>query len=143
MPRGGRRAGTPGMAYGNRTDLNQQRQTPIMRVGGQPYGAQAEQVRAQKAVPAGPSPAVSPTTPGFAAPPVTPTQVVPISAPTMRPNEPVTAGTDLGPGVGAPPPTLDNAETIRQWMPALERLASMPEASAQTRNFVRFLRASI
>lgn len=68
---------------------------------------------------------------------------VPLFAPTTRPDEPWTAGIDFGPGPSAAPrPAVENPETIRMWMPALERLASSPDASAQTRNVVRFLRSN-
>lgn len=79
--RGGPRAGTPGTAYSNRTDL----QSP----GNLPYGqaqelAQSGQVM-QQAAQAG-------------RPPVPPPQ--PFNRPTERPNEPVTAGLPFGAGPG-------------------------------------------
>lgn len=106
MPRGGRRQGTQGARYANRADL-QQGPRPITRIPGQPYGAQSEQVALQRAVqpaPVGPSAApaaVGAATSGASGLPAA-TQPVPLSAPTARPNEPVTAGIDLGAGPGAP-----------------------------------------
>lgn len=35
--------------------------------------------------------------------PAGPASVIPLDAPTMRPDEPLTAGVDIGPGPGAPP----------------------------------------
>lgn len=127
MPRGGRRAGAPGKAYGNRSDLNTNR-APV-RIGGQAYGMQAEQVRAQQAVPVGPTPTVGVPSPA-PAPTGTPapTALIPLDAPTMRPNEPVTAGSPSGPGPGpaAPlmlgaPPVLINAAAALSTIPDAER----------------------
>ena len=100
MPRGkgGERQGTPGTSYGNRTDLNM----PISTVPNQEYGKAAAQQRAQQAVPMASAPngatAVTPTAP--AQPTVTPGSL-PYTAATERPNEPITAGIDQGPGPGS------------------------------------------
>ncbi len=113
MPRGGKRYGTPGKAYGNRSDLR----VPNMQAPSPQYGVRAQQQAAQRAVPiAAPATDVPPppTAPaGGAAPagaggalggggalPVLPGQVTPLDAPTERPDEPVTAGVPLGPGPG-------------------------------------------
>lgn len=98
MPRkaqhGGRRQGAPGQAYGNRTDLNQNRQ-PVQVASGQPYGARQEQVAAQKAVPLPDAPPVPASPPAPA-----PGSFGPFTRPTERPNEPLTAGLPIGPGPG-------------------------------------------
>lgn len=93
MPRkhGGRRTGTPGVAYPQRTDLNQ----PVQVAAGQPYGARQEQVAAQKAVPLPAAPPV----------PVPPPSPAPGSfgsflRPTEKPSEPLTAGLPFGAGPG-------------------------------------------
>jgi hypothetical protein len=109
VPRGGRRSGTPGALYPNRSDLRQ----PIQVASGQTYGMRAEQVAAQRAIPlAGATPvpppaAGSPPDAGTragqvsAAPPgPLPGQLVPLDAPSQRPDEPVTAGLPVGPGGG-------------------------------------------
>jgi hypothetical protein len=111
MPRGkgGKRQGTPGTAYGNRSDLNM----PISTVPNQEYGKAAMQRSAQQAVPMGQSP-VAPTVP------TAPTQSQPLPrpgsmphiAPTTRPNEPVTNGLPFGPGAG--PEALNPAPNIGQ-----------------------------
>lgn len=73
--RGGRRQGTPGVSYANRTDLNVQR---------------APQTGTQTAA-AG----------GFEAPAfTTPDQVPKLDDPSARPTEPLTTGLDAGPGDG-------------------------------------------
>lgn len=79
MPRGGRRKGTPGKLYPNRTDLSADTQ-PVRAPSGQPYGQRGAQEAAQQAIPL--------------------PQVAPIDAPTARPDEPLTAGLSQGPGPG-------------------------------------------
>jgi hypothetical protein len=112
MPRrGGRRAGTPGTAYGARTDLNQQRTLPVQTAPAQQYGQGAAQTIAQQAVPmaTAPVPAVSaqmsPPAPVTPTPPAgagggAPAPRGPFDRPTERPGEPVTAGLPVGPGPG-------------------------------------------
>ncbi len=101
MPRGGRRTGTPGKSYGNRTDLA----VPAAAAKGQQYGAATAQLAAQRAVPvARPSTDQMPApTPG-GAPPMPggpmPGQITPLDAPSARPNEPITAGLPVGAGPG-------------------------------------------
>lgn len=114
MPRngkGGKRTGTSGTAYGNRSDLNTA--VPVTTVPGQPYGVAAQQRAAQQAIPMAPTP-VGPTAPP--APPaaqqqtigsVFPTPNLPLPGelpwmhPSDYPDEPVTAGVDFGPGPGS------------------------------------------
>jgi len=98
MPRkgkGGERQGTPGTAYGNRTDLNM----PISTVPGQDYGKAAVQQAAQRAVPMASSPSASAQPQASAAPMPQPGSL-PHLEPTQRPNEPVTTGLPFGPGAG-------------------------------------------
>lgn len=72
-------------------------------VTGLPYGQNQDLNDAQAAAPLAQTVTPSPTTPDAqggnpAGPP--PNTVVPFSAPTQRPDEPVTAGAPLGPGPG-------------------------------------------
>lgn len=92
--RGGVRQGAPGQAYGNRTDLNQNRQ-PVQAAAGQPYGVRAAQEAAQRAVPLPAAPPV-PVSP----PPPAPGTLGQFLRPTENPREPLTAGMDLGAGPG-------------------------------------------
>lgn len=101
MPPGGPRAGTPGQTYANRSDLNTQ---PIRAASGQPYGQRKAQEDSQRAVPL---PAARPPTP--------------LSAPSERPNEPITAGAPFGPGrnslsiqpnIGVPTPPGSRSDTL-------------------------------
>lgn len=72
-----------------------------------------------------------------------------LSQPTARPEEPLTAGMNLGAGPGpeAIPPVIapadqDNSNMAR-YMPMLETLADQPGASNATRNLVRRMRGSL
>lgn len=73
-------------------------------------------------------------------------QVVPLSAPSQRPNEPVTNGAALGPGAGASAVTSQPMQAaqqdmgkIQQAMPFIQMLANMPDANASTRMFVNLV----
>jgi hypothetical protein len=109
MPRsgkGGARQGTPGTSYSNRTDLN----LPISTVPGQEYGVASQEQLAQRAIPMAQqeTPQIqtqAPQTPDQSqqAPTVRPLPrpgSMPYISPTLRPNEPVTAGLPFGPGPG-------------------------------------------
>lgn len=97
--RGGARQGTPGTAYANRTDLN----LPISTVPGQEYGSATAQQNAQRTVPMGQqeTPQVQNAPSAPASQPLPQPGSLPYIAPTQRPNEPVTAGIDYGPGPGS------------------------------------------
>ena len=101
--RGGRRTGTPGKSYQNRTDLNDRSNVvPMMAAKGQAYGEAKAQMDAQRSLPvaAPPPPATAPPAgpagPGAATAPGP--ALTPLGAPTARPGEPVTAGVPVGPG---------------------------------------------
>ncbi len=70
---------------------------PVTTATNQQYGMRAAQRAAQKAVPMGKSPTGEP--PKTVRP--KPVSVTPLGAPTERPNEPITAGADFGPGPNA------------------------------------------
>lgn len=153
MPRGGRRTGTPGRSYAQRTDLQQAgKVVPLMAATGQQYGKATEQLEAQRALPvaAPPPPATAapgavPAASGTASPAIPPVTVVPLDAPTTRLAEPVTAGVPVGPGPGAEVlglPNENGVQDLAMWLPMLEFAASQPNATMQMRNFVRRLRGS-
>jgi hypothetical protein len=115
MPRGGKRTGAPGKAYGNRSDLNTNRTLPVQTAPNQPYGVAGQQADAQRAIPLRPQPSPTGGAPVSGAPtagPVPQTPVVPLTAPTTRPDEPLTAGVDIGPGPGAPPMSQPAADPL-------------------------------
>jgi hypothetical protein len=113
-PRGGTRAGTPGTAYTNRTDLNQERSLPVRAVPGQTYGDRQAQIEAQRAVPMAPAPAPPSGPPQAPQPPqaspIPPGAFGDLHRPTERPFEPVTTGIASGPGAG--PEVLPNAQGL-------------------------------
>lgn len=103
MPRGGRRSGQVGKPYPNRRDL---RTTQAPKAApGQPYGEAKQQLDSQKQIPLSRTPA-----PG--GPPVSSTAAIAgmvggggspvpsLTAPSTRPNEPLTSGLKTGPGPG-------------------------------------------
>jgi hypothetical protein len=73
--------------------------------------------------------------------------VVPFNAPTQYPNEPVTAGADIGagPGMSALPPTQtpDQLRTLRAALPILLKFADDPSVSDTTRTAIQYLRGAI
>ena len=133
--RGGVRQGTPGTAYGNRTDLNAA--LPVQAATGQGYGEAGAQQAAQRAIPVAPQQVsvVAPQAPAQAAPTTVSEQLPQQAAypgelrflhPTDYPNEPTTSGIDMGPGVGS--------EALFTTRPAIANmlgaLANSPNASA-------------
>jgi hypothetical protein len=73
-------------------------------------------------------------------------QVIPFSAPTQRPNEPVTSGAALGPGPGPTSPqkaSMAAAQSdmgkIQQAMPYFQMLANMPDANPSTRMLINMV----
>lgn len=95
--RGGPREATPGKAYPNRTDMNQNRQ-PVQVASGQAYGERQAQVAAQEAIPLPAAPPVPVAAPSPQAP--MPGSLGMFNRATERPDEPLTAGMDIGPGPG-------------------------------------------
>lgn len=147
MPRGGRREGQPGKAYPQRRDLSAPKPPAGINrpAPGQQYGkgaAQAEQMKAVPlAAPAGPQP--PPQAPDLMGQAMEGWQPLPGDpSVTQRPDEPITAGLDSGPGPGsevlptmlAQPPDLQH---LFRWLPALERMASTPGSSPATRSLFR------
>lgn len=79
-------------------------------------------------------------------------RVLPLTEPTTRPNEPVTAGAATGAGPGnealmLPLTTQGNEDPdivmIRNYFPILEFWASQPGTSQATKDYVQFLRGVI
>jgi hypothetical protein len=86
MPSGGPRSGKPGTVYSNRSDLSGD-------ASGGSYGDRVNKAEIVRSTPG--SPTTSP-----AAPPPPPGSLGTLTAPTSRPNEPVTTGLTRGPGAG-------------------------------------------
>jgi hypothetical protein len=78
----------------------------------------------------------------------TPAEMAPFASPTQLPNEPVTAGADLGPGIGPDAAGIvdDRAGTLEQLrplLPSLELAANLPGASPAARTYVRNLKTQL
>lgn len=109
---GGPRTGTPGKAYANRIDLP-------AAAPGQPYGVAGQQAAAQRVIPL-PMGQGAPQGDPMQEAPLPP--VVPLDAPTQRPDEPVTAGMPFGDGPG-PPPMPDPNQQSLQWLQSIYQVA--------------------
>lgn len=75
--------------------------------------------------------------------------VVPLTAPTQRPDEPVTAGVDVGPGpgreiLGLKSPVdnqLKDLSKLSKYMPLMAQFADSPESTGTMKAFVKYLRS--
>lgn len=120
-------------ALSQRTDGGPTSQPPMVASGGE-YGSRKEMESIQGGAPmqgGGGNPAPAP---------------IPLGAPTTRPEEPVTAGAELGAGIGPLAAGIKDDEqgTIEQLRPLLrsmETIANLPTSNPQFRSFVRKLRA--
>lgn len=129
MPRGGKRRGTPGKAYTNRTDLGLQYQ-------GQDQAGMATPAAGGMEAP-----------PQKASPSVFAEDVPNLMDPTTRPTEPISAGLSLGPGPG--PEALQNRDPraletsrLKKWLPLLDPYVDDPETPDSVRSLIRYIRAS-
>ena len=154
MPSGGNRPTAPQNNYSVSAtggSGNSGRQAAQAMTGGQ-YGENKDMMDLQTSAPLNASPTMpqGPVTPSMGRPQMAPsnTPVVPLDAPTDRPNEPVTTGIDMGPGQGSEVmyanDTTLNAEDRQRMLtalPTLAILAESPSASNAFRNYVRYLRS--
>lgn len=74
-------------------------------------------------------------------------QVVPIGAPSQRPNEPVTAGANSGPGpdmssLGLPNQSGQDMKSLQSYLPVLQFMSNQPNSSWALGNIVRQIKAS-
>lgn len=75
--------------------------------------------------------------------------IIPLNAPTRRPDEPVTAGVDAGPGpgreiLGLKTPvdvTLQDLSKLSKYMPLMMQYADSPQSTGTMKAFVRYLRS--
>lgn len=89
---------------------------PVTTATNQQYGMALAQQKSQQAVPMGQSPVSAPQQ---TKPTVRPGSLTPLTAPTTRPNEPITAGADFGPGptamgAGIPNEMSANDDALRE-----------------------------
>ena len=130
MPRGGRRQGTPGKAYSNRTDLGVDYSAGSPASGGMVTQQDITQQAAQAAAPQPASAAMAPED--------TPM----LLDPTGRPDEPVTTGLPGGgeAAFGVQQQAAREAERFKPWLPLLMERANSGDASPSFVMFVKRLR---
>ena len=123
MPRGGKREGTPGKAYANRTDMG-------MNYDNAGSSAASGGMAPPPAAPVGP-------------PPPRPDDSPDLSAPTAYPDEPVTAGLPIGAGPG-PDRDKRQVETVelQRFLPFLEPYLDRPDTPDSVRALFRFIRGA-
>lgn len=124
--------------YSRRTDGRQ----PKRIASGGDYGEATEMEQIQSGAPMRQTQTAAQSA-GMAPAPIDPTSLTPLNAPTARPDEPVTEG--VGQFTAPSPTDIDDStrEKLRGYLPTLLWLASRPQASEQTRQFVRQLRADL
>lgn len=110
-----------GGGYGDRKDMEEIQSGAAMQGGGSPGGD------------------AGPPAPGPAPPP-------PLGADTERPDEPITAGTDVGEGIGPEAAGIQtdtemDAAAMRPLLHSLEYIANLPGSNPATRAFVRAMKA--
>lgn len=121
MPRGGKRKGTPGKGYSNRTDLQMD------------YNNQTESAAAGGMT----APAVRP---GAKYPEDTPM----LTDPTQRPDEPIASGLPVGPGRGPEgmDPRLEETRKLKRWLPVIEPLLDQDDTPMSVRALVRYIKGA-
>jgi hypothetical protein len=75
--------------------------------------------------------------------------MIPLGAPTRRPNEPVTTGVDAGPGAGreilgikSPVDVqLEDLSMLQKYIPLMQQFADSPESNGTTKAFIKYLRS--
>lgn len=120
MPRGGKRQGTPGKGYSNRTDLtgNYDQNMNTAAAGG---------MVAAPPTPAGPSPEDSPM----------------LMDPTQRPDEPITAGLPIGAGPGPQTDTrMQETQQLKKYLPLLAPYLDQPDTPDSVRILFRYIRGA-
>lgn len=123
MPRGkgGKRQGTPGVGYSNRTDLmmdyDQSAATPA--AGGVEVAPEREMMRQ------------------------TPEDSPGLSDPTQFPTEPITAGLSIGPGAGPSRDTrYEETQQLQKYLPLLEMYLDKPDTPNSVLRLFRYIRGA-
>jgi hypothetical protein len=122
--------------FAKRTDMQGAKRLPNAA-----YGEQKQFQAQQAAAPMAKAPTQKASNPMAGA--------LPLTAPTRRPNEPVTAGVNSGPGpgreiLGIKSPVdvqLDDLNKIAKYMPLMMRFAESPNSTGTMKAFVKYLRS--
>lgn len=134
-----------------RTDGGPAHKQAAKYISGLPYGQGQEMMNIQSSAPmeaSAPTPTPAPATQTIAEP----APVIPLTAPTQNPNEPVTSGVDAGLGPGMASLGLGSQDveaennfkaSLAAYMPVLMQIAAQPNTSPETRNVIRQLRDSL
>ena len=130
MPRGGRRQGTPGKAYSNRTDLSTGMK-PVPSGGVDTTAAGG--MTGSAPTPQGPPPMPLPA----------PEDSPMLFDETARPDEPVTAGLPIGPGPG---PSRDtraaDTKKVQKYLPLIALYLDRPDTPDSVRHLYRYIRGA-
>jgi hypothetical protein len=126
MPRGGKRQGTPGKAYANRTDMTSD------------YANEGSAAAGGMTAPTSAAPMQLPTYPD---------QTPNLSDPTSRPDEPVTDGILSGEGRGPEAmtgldPRPQETQALKKWLPLLDPIMNQPDAPESVKVLIRYIRSS-
>jgi len=110
------------------------------------YGEGVETAAIKSGAPLATTPNVTPSS----APSVSKSPVTPMFAPTQRPDEPITAGIDRGPGAGPealmmnqPADYTNFNANVKSYIPVLSYISSLQNTSPETRRAIRQLRDSL
>jgi hypothetical protein len=121
MPRGGKRRGTPGKAYSNRTDM------------GLNYDMKSR---------------ATPAAGGVRAPmqqmPAYPEDTPMLLDPTQRPDEPLSAGLPSGPGPGPEilDPRINETRALRKYLPLIEPLLMREDTPESVVSLVKYIKGA-
>lgn len=134
-----------------RTDGGPAHKQAAKYISGLPYGQGQEMMNIQSSAPmeaSAPTPTPAPATQTIAEP----APVIPLTAPTQNPGEPVTSGVDAGLGPGMASLGLGSQDveaennfkaSLAAYMPVLMQIAAQPNTSPETRSVIRQLRDSL
>jgi len=123
LPRGGKRQGTPGKGYSNRTDLQTDYNNAETSAAS---GGERQPLPQQQ-----------------------PNQMFPEDSPmlldpTNRPDSPITGGLSSGPGVGPEvmDPRLEETRQLKRWLPIIEPMLNQEDTPNSVRALVRYIKGT-
>jgi hypothetical protein len=117
-----------------------------MALGSTSYGEGQETAMLNTAAPKSKTRGIADNVGGRPANPVTQTPLVPLYAPTQKPEVPITEGIDMGEGAGSEvlimrqPDDQNFRSAIASYMPVLAYISDLPNTSPETRKAIRQLR---
>ena len=157
MARGGYRKPTnpapvsgPG-SLSQRTDGGPADKQAARYISGLPYGEGQAMMDTQNSAPMAAAPSIEQSNmpSGLASAAASP--LIPLDAPSNRPDEPVTHGADMGPGgsssvLNIPTDTAmmdQDIQNMAKYVPYLQSIANQPDSSNSMRLLVRYLKSQI